>query len=320
MGESRHYRRYAADRGKFISEFGIHASPELSTLRAVARRPTSSPCTRPASTITTRTHPKNKHDPVLEIVTGLPEGIEQYVDFTMISQAEGLKFGVEHYRRRQPHCSGTLIWQFNDVWPGFSWSIVDYAGVPKAAYHYARRAFAPVLASFCQGALGDLQLWLSNSSAAPTVCDAEISVGPFAGAAELTETVTVQVPAGSSVLAWSLASTQYRATADRFAWVSSPSGAFAPNRHFFAEIRDVAFGPGRITTDVERISAEQAVLRISAEGFGHFVRVPTPDPGVRFSDNYLDLRDGESAEIAVRGLTGAVADDELRARRGMRGS
>ncbi len=31
--------------------------------------------------------------------------------------------------------------------------------------------------------------------------------------------------------------------------------------------------------------------------------VPTPAPGVRFSDNYLDLRPGEPREIEVRGLT-----------------
>ena len=29
-----------------------------------------------------------------------------YVDFSMISQAEGLKFALEHFRRRKPHCSG----------------------------------------------------------------------------------------------------------------------------------------------------------------------------------------------------------------------
>jgi hypothetical protein len=34
---------------------------------------------------------------------------------------------------------------------------------------------------------------------------------------------------------------------------------------------------------------------------------------VRFSDTYLDLRDGELAEITVRGLTGDVGDDKLRA-------
>ena len=106
-------------------------------------------------------NPKNKHDPVLDIVTGRPQTIDQYVDCTMISQAEGLKFGVEHYRRRAPHCSGTLVWQFNDVWPGFSWSVVDYDLVPKAAYHYLSRAYAPLLASF-RRADDTLELWLST--------------------------------------------------------------------------------------------------------------------------------------------------------------
>ena len=136
--ESRHYRRYAADRGKFISEFGIHASPELATLQRWLPKDQLQ-VHSPGFDHHNKDHPKNKHDPVLEIVTGLPSSIEQYVDFTMISQAEGLKFGIEHYRRREPHCGGTLIWQFNDVWPGFSWSVIDYAGVPKAGYHYARR-------------------------------------------------------------------------------------------------------------------------------------------------------------------------------------
>lgn len=38
---------------------------------------------------------------------------------------------------------------------------------------------------------------------------------------------------------------------------------------------------------------------------------------VRFSDNYLDLRDGELAEITVRRLTGDVGDDQLRAISGL---
>jgi hypothetical protein len=41
----------------------------------------------------------------------MPESLEEYIDFSMISQAEGLKFGIEHFRRRKPHCSGTLFWR-----------------------------------------------------------------------------------------------------------------------------------------------------------------------------------------------------------------
>jgi beta-mannosidase len=76
VGESRLYRRYAADRGKFISEFGIHASPELATLRRWL--PEDQLQVHSAGfDHHNKDNPKNKHDPVLEIVTGLPSSIEQ---------------------------------------------------------------------------------------------------------------------------------------------------------------------------------------------------------------------------------------------------
>ena len=170
--------------------------PPRSWPRCGAGCPTiNSKCTVPASTTTTRTTRRTSTIRCWRSSPDLPSSIEQYVDFTMISQAEGLKFGIEHYRRRQPHCSGTLVWQFNDVWPGFSWSVVDYAGVPKAGYHYARRAFAPMIASFCQGADGELQLWICNSSAAPVFCDAEVTMARFSAAPDLVAGVAAEVAA-----------------------------------------------------------------------------------------------------------------------------
>ncbi|MFG1920528.1 glycoside hydrolase family 2 protein [Cryptosporangium sp. NPDC048952] len=43
-------------------------------------------------------------------------------------------------------------------------------------------------------------------------------------------------------------------------------------------------------------------MTITARGFVYFVHVLTPNPGVRFSDNYVDLRDGDSVMIDVTGL------------------
>jgi beta-mannosidase len=235
----------------------------------------------------------------------------------MISQAEGLKFGIEHYRRRQPHCSGTLIWQFNDVWPGFSWSVVDYAGVPKAGYHYARRAYAPVIATFCEGADGELQLWICNSSAVSVFCDAEVTLARLSAAPDLVAAAAAEIGPAETRLVWSVPRDGYSATPDRYAWVRSPSGEFAPNRYFFAEIKEMDFGSGRVETEVMRTSADRAVVLLRATGFNYFVRISTPAPQVRFSDNYLDLRDGELAEIAVRGLTDDIGNDQLRAVSGL---
>ena len=139
-----------------------------------------------------------------------------------------------------------------------------------------------------------------------------MTLARFAAAHELVATVTAEVGAAQTRLVWSVPRDGYSATPDRYAWVRSPSGAFAPNRYFFAEIKDVDFGPGRVETEILRTSADRAVVRVQASGFNYLVRIPTPAAEVRFSDNYLDLRDGDLAEIAVRGLAEHIGDDQLR--------
>jgi beta-mannosidase len=297
VGESRHYRRYAQDRGKFISEFGIHASPELSTLeRWIA--PDLLAVHSPTFDAHNKDNPKNKGDALLEIITGLPESMEEYVDFTMVSQAEGLKFGIEHYRRRQPANNGTLIWQFNDVWPGFSWSVIDHDTVPKAGYWFARRAFSPILASFRMEG-DELQLWISNSGGGEATVVADVELLDVAARPDGGERVEATVPAGASLVAW-------RATgpfaASQVAWVSSPDGTFPANRTFFAEVKDVPLTDPGLQVEIEPAGDGAAVVAITASSYAYLVHIPSPMPGVRFSDNYLDLRAGDTARIQVSGL------------------
>ncbi|PJJ72984.1 beta-mannosidase [Diaminobutyricimonas aerilata] len=301
VGESRHYRRYALDKGKFISEFGIHAAPELSTLQRWIR-PDDLTVHSESFDHHNKDNPKDKHDPVLEIVTGLPETIGEYVDFTMVSQGEGLKFGIEHYRRRFPHCSGTLVWQFNDVWPGFSWSVIDYDLVPKAGYYFAKRAYSPVLASFRESDDGALELWLSNSGRHSRIVRAVVTLARFEGAADRVESVEEHLPAGASRVAWRAQPGSYERGPDRLAWVSSPDDAFPPNRLFFSEVKDTHFGNVTLETRAEPDGPGAATVSITAHGYAYLVRVLSPAPGVRLSDNYFDLRDGEARVVQVSGL------------------
>ncbi|HYI52543.1 MAG TPA: glycoside hydrolase family 2 protein, partial [Microlunatus sp.] len=298
IGESRHFRRYANDTGKFISEFGIHAAPELATLRRWLPED-QLVVHSPSFDHHNKDQPKDKHDAVLEIVTGLPSSIEEYIDFTMVSQAEGLKFGIEHYRRRQPHCGGTLVWQLNDVWPGFSWSVLDHDLLPKAGYHYLRRVFAPVLASFLVD--GDaLEVWVSNSGRTPVSGRLVITLAGFETRVDLREELTVELAPGESRVVWRRAGLPL--TADRYAWVESPDDLVPANRLFFAEIKDLPFGPSTVRVAVEHTGPSTALVRLTAEGYAYFVHLLTPVPGVRFSDNHLDLRDGDSVVIEVTGL------------------
>jgi len=308
IGEARHYRRYANDKGKFISEFGIHASPERSTLEKWI--PAEHLSVHSASfDAHNKDNPKDKGDAMMEIITGVPTSLDEYVDFTMVTQGEGLKFGIEHYRRRAPHNNGTLVWQFNDVWPGFSWSVVDVEGIPKAGYYLTADAFEPVLASFSPTAEGGLELWLSNSTAIEVTRTLRVEVLEFAGGTVLDTTVTGTVLAGESALLWSGTADEVAASSGRFAWVSGEG--VRSNRWFFTEIKDVTFGPSELVVEREDVAPGSARITVTSRGFSYLVRVLSPAGFVRFSDNYLDLRDGESVVIEVDNLPVGVTAADL---------
>ncbi|MFC8694822.1 glycoside hydrolase family 2 protein [Streptomyces parvus] len=295
IGDARHYRRYADDTAKFVSEFGIHAAPEAATLRRWIPEEDLA-VHSPVFDQHNKDHPKNKGDELLAVTTGLPEGLDQYIAFTQAVQAEGMAFGVEHYRRRQPHTAGALMWQYNDVWPGFTWSIVDHDAIPKAAYYTARRASAPVALSFRSTSAGDLELWLANNTRTPARLDVDVELGAFDGSDRTAHRVTAAAAPGASALVWSTTAGEYAADAHHYAWASVPDGTAPSVRKHFAEIKDLRFGPSSLD-----VSAEPHALRIRATGYAYMVRIEQPEVGMRLSDNAFDLRDGDEVVIQVAG-------------------
>jgi beta-mannosidase len=54
------------------------------------------------------------------------------------------------------HNMGALYWQLNDIWEGCSWASVEITGRWRMFHYYARKAFAPVLASPYKAENGDI--------------------------------------------------------------------------------------------------------------------------------------------------------------------
>lgn len=305
------YTRYAEDMGRFISEFGIQAAPAMATLRRWMK---ADDLTLESEGFLERIkdHPKDKVNGMLVSVTGLPAMLEQYIDFTMLTQAEGLKFGIEHFRRRKPHCSGTLIWQYNDCWPCISWSLVDYDGVGKAGYYATARAYAPVLASFKP--VGEaFELWLTNDTLAAVSGTAEIELTRLAGGHDWREAVHYAVPANSSIAIW-------RGSApvgdvDRVLWVRAIEGGFAQNRALLAAPKDMALPKG--TTPrlrIEPVDAHQLRVEVSADSYLLAVQLECTVAGTQFDDNHFDLRAGDARVVMVRNAAAALAPEQLSAR------
>ncbi|MGI9146736.1 MAG: beta-mannosidase [Chloroflexota bacterium] len=306
------FTRYAEDMGRFVSEFGMHAAPARETLRRALPQEQLYHHS-PAMDWHNKDNPKNKGDDLMVSTTGLPIDLDQYVTFSQVAQAEGLKFGVEHFRRRKPHCSGTLVWQLDDCWPVLSWSVVDYNGFAKAGYFYLRRAYAPVLASFKAAAGGDLQLWVTNDTLVDVQDRALLRFSTFDGNLLREETLEITCPAGDSRPVCSWSADRVGGAADRYAWVRSSSDAFPPNRHFFSAIKDLRRTMSQPEMEVTTTGPRELRVRVHApsKSYVYFAHLTSPVESTRFSDNYFDLEPGEARELVVRDSDNALSPEAL---------
>jgi beta-mannosidase len=305
------YRRYAEDTGRFISEFGMHAAPVAETLWSVIP-PQDRYLHSPLLDWHNKDNPKNKGDNLLLATTGLPADVDQYILFSQIAQAEGLKFGIEHFRRRKPHCSGTLIWQLNDCWPVLSWSVLDYYGVPKAGYHFLQRVYAPLLASFKAVEGGAVELWLTNDLASAVSDQVTVQLGTFAGEVEWRRSLDVSIGAGASERVRLL--DDVVSSPAHYLHVSSATGAFPANRHFFADIKDLQRQPlaPRMQVSLRDAHALEVELAAPADGYVYFAHLVSRHRTTYFSDNYVDIAPGETRTLLVTDSQHALDADALR--------
>lgn len=67
-----------------------------------------------------------------------PNGLQEFVERTHQVQEMALERAIRAHLADRPRCMGTLLWQFNEPWPGCSWAIIDHYGRPKPAYGLVR--------------------------------------------------------------------------------------------------------------------------------------------------------------------------------------
>jgi beta-mannosidase len=112
-----------------------------------------------------------QYKPFLEARFAPARDAREYVAQAQHLQARAMDVAMRWLRAGVPRSMGALIWQWNDVWAGHSWSLVDAAGRAKPAWHAVRRACAPRMISieplgmFKQWKGGALEVVLSDDRA-----------------------------------------------------------------------------------------------------------------------------------------------------------
>jgi beta-mannosidase len=132
---------------RFCAEFGHQAPANIETLAGVLR-----PEELSLGSAALEHHQKGTGGTAQHINKAMashgaiPTEFATWHRFAQELQAEAMTNGIEHHasHRASGRCMGVLIWQFNDAWPGMSWSLVDSDGRPKPAYEAVREAFGRI--------------------------------------------------------------------------------------------------------------------------------------------------------------------------------
>ncbi len=136
----------------FMSEFGYQSFPELKTIRAFTNEEDRASVVTPVMKWHQRSGLGNLegNQEMLDMIHRYfkpPKDFETTLWLSQILQGYGIKIGAEYWRQTMPKSMGCVYWQYNDIWPGMSWSSVDYFGRWKALHYMARKFYAPILVS-----------------------------------------------------------------------------------------------------------------------------------------------------------------------------
>jgi beta-mannosidase len=304
------WRHYAECSARFVSEFGFAAPPDARTFdEALHTRDQG------VDTPAMRWHDKTLkgYETYLGFIAlhyPAPTTLPELVYYGQLNQAEGMKFGIEHFRRLRPHTMGTLVWQLNDCWPVQSWAWLDYRMRPKAAWYYARRFYAPLLLSLT--AKEDrLSVYLVNDGPAPVEGTLAVRALDSTGALlwEVSQPARVEAAASALALEAELPAAVLDA-AERSILHATFAGE--ENTLLLVEPKEMhlAVPQLRITTAAD---ADGLVVKLEADEPALSVMLWLEGTDAEWSDNFFHLLPGTSRAIRVRSLA-QLAPAEVAAR------
>ena len=305
---------------RFMSEFGFQALPPLATIRTYADEADWN-----MTAYVMEQHQKNASGNSLMVgqmldTFRLPQEFSSLVYLSMVLQAEGIRYGVEHWRRHCDRVAGTLYWQLNDCWPVASWSSVDYFGRWKALHYAARRFYAPRLLSiedapprFGVFVTSDQRdSWEEQVRWSLETLDGDVLA---AGEEAVRAAPLATTPVNTFDLAGYVTADNRRALVF-VAEMGAGDGSMTRQTAFFVPTKHLSLTDPQLTATC---AGEGDGLRIEVHGrsLARLVELELAGADVVFSDNYFDLPAGRAVTITCprpAGWSVAQAQDALRLR------
>ena len=332
-GSQEKYQNFDKLVGRFVSEFGMEAFPNIKTIDAFLPLGKDDPDRFPQSSTVDFHNKADGHERrialyLVENFRYAPDPIEQFIYSTQLMQAECLASAYRLWKRQwkgpgKEYCGGALVWQINDCWPVTSWSIVDYYLRPKHAYYTVKREMAPISLGVTRKEhlvpkdkytrahvkkTTQIEIWGSNLTLKDLKVDLVVKAFDVISGKE-TYSKTVK----SGLVLPENRSTEIIAM-DVPVKVkdSGEEGRIVVAAYLFEDGRQIARyinwpeplkyvhlqKPKHLTADV---SKDGKTVEISAEVPVKGVALESEDDDVRFGDNLVDIVPGEIVSISVAG-------------------
>jgi beta-mannosidase len=293
------FTSYRNNVGRFISEFGFQAYPEMATIRKF-----TSPADLRFGSPVMKAHQKFPDTDTL-IVEYLvkdynkPKNFESYVYVSQLLQADAIKTAIEAYRRAMPYCMGSLFWQMNDCWPGVSSSAIDYYGRKKALGYRIKNEYASSLVSpVIEG--NRIRIYVVSDNLSAQKADLSIELVDFSGKTLVKKSVSVEIPANSSTIVFDTslnAMIKNRKTNEIMLLATLKKGdqVLSENSLYFEPPKKLNLMMPTIQKQVTEIP-EGYKIELSTDQLAKDVFLKMPFKG-DLSDNYFDIIPGRTKTL-----------------------
>ena len=214
------------------------------------------------------------------------------------------------WRRARSVTRGALVWFLRDLWPGAAWGVVDALGRPKVAWHYLRRALAPIALGLSDEGGNGIAVHLINDR--PEACDArielalyrqgEIRTGQGERAVVIPGHSAVELPAAGLFDGFHDLSYAYRfgpAPHDLIAATLRhvDGSVLARGFHFVGPLPSHREADVGLSATFTLAADGRRAITVSTRRFAQTVRVDVP--GFRCEDDAFHLAPGESRTLAL---------------------
>jgi beta-mannosidase len=314
------FTAYRTTYPRFMSEFGFQALPPYKTVQTYA-----APEDQNMTSYIIEHHQRSGSGNGLMMgqmtdTFRMPKDFPSLVYLSMLLQAEGIRYGVEHWRRHRNRVSGTLIWQLNDCWQVASWSSLDYFGRWKALHYAAKRFYAPVLLSVEDDGT---RMAIHVTSDLTQSWDGLVRwrLEDVTGNVILSDEhrFTAKPLADTPIQSFDFADKVDDTNKRKIVFVAElwkDDKRLETSVSYFAPIKHLALTDPKLKVDVT-LSGNVLTFDVSAQSLAPFVELALDGVDVVFSDNYFDVPAGMSVKVTAplpEGWTLAKAKKALHVR------